>query len=375
MQKPAFLANFTRAIFPVSRCNSRVVNPVPNARFVSNRAMSEVRSAAEESVARLQLARQQIEVQLGTADLGHQKRLAAINAESADALREKSEALLADFQKQLKRQVEAQLAAVSDEHTKRLAAINAGSAEEVRQNSEALLADFRKQLQGQLEAQIQAETAEYQKQLAALVVAGVQQIKDVVASFKDLSARHVTELKEKNQELQIQNEDYMRTWQGKVREEIAAAKSAVAPRPILWILAMLMMATFALIFFAYFSTQSVTRLRADPPAEFFDPSANPDHPEVEEQLARAYWNSAVRDLQRTYKVRTILPEQPPPEFQILPQDAIDVSSKTNLDASRDRYWQKVRKVWGKPQVWEESFEWNPDWIVSPLKSLGQALRR
>ena len=338
-------------------------------------AVSAVRSAADESVKKLQLARQQIEVQLGTANLGHQKRLAEINAESSDALRKKSEALLADFQKQLERQVEAQLVAVTDEHTKRLAAITAGSAEEVRQNSEALLADFRKQLQHQVEAQIQTVIGEHQKQLAGLVVSSAQQIKDVVASFKDISARQLTELKEKNQELQHQNEEYMRTCRGKVREEIAAAKSAVAPRPLIWILAIVIMATIALTFFAYFSTQSVMRLRADPPAEFVDPNSNPDHQDVEEQLARAYWNSTVRDVQRTYKFRTILPEQPPPEFQIQPQDTIDVRSKINLDASRDRYWQRLRKVWDNPQVWEESFEWNPDWIVSPLKSLGQTLRR
>jgi len=292
-----------------------------------DRAVSEVRSAAEESVAKLHFARQQIEVQLAATD---QKHLAAINAESADALQKQSEALLEEFRKQLQREAEAQIGAV---------------------------------------------IAENQKQLAALVVASVKQINDVATSSKDLFARHLAELKERNTELQYQNEEYMRTSQMKVREEIAAAKSAVAPRPILWILGMLMIATIALFSFAYFSTQSVMRLRPDPPAEFVDPNANADHSEIEEQLAHAYWNSTVHNVQRSYKFGTILPEQPPSDFQIQPQDAFDVGSKLNLEATRNRYWQRLRKVWANPQVWEGSYEWNTDWIVSPLKSLGQFLRR
>jgi hypothetical protein len=340
-----------------------------------DRAVSEVRSAAEESVAKLQLARQEIEDQLGTTNLGHKERLDAINAESTEALRKKAEILLEDFHKQLERQIEAQLAAVNDEHTKRLAAIIAGSAEEVRQNSEVLLGEFRKQIQREVETQFETVMAEQQKQLGALVVTNVKQVKEVVANFKDTSTRQLTELKEKNLEMQHQNEEYMRTCQVRVREEIAAARSFVAPRPILWILVIFTVVAIALTSFAFFSTQSVMRMRTDPPAEFVDPNANPSHRDIEEQLARAYWNSTVLEVQRTYKFGTVLPEAPPPEFQIQPKDGINISSKPILDSSRDRYWQRLRKVWDNPQIWHETYEWDPNWIVSPLKSLGLMLRR
>jgi PilZ domain len=340
-----------------------------------DRAMSSVQSTAEKSLAALELARQQIEVQLGTASLDHKKRLTETSGAAADALRESSETLQEKFRKELQLLIETQLQTAGNQQQERFAEISARSTEEVRRNSEALLEDFRKQLQIQVETQLEAVAAEHQKQLAALVVSSVQQVRDVAGNFKDQSTRQLAELKETNLELQHQNEEYMRTCQGKVRDEIQAAKSAVAPRGILWILSFLVMAAFGLLIFAYASTKPVLQLQSNPPAEFVDPGVNPNQQEAEGQLARAYWNATVHNIQQTYKFQTILPDKPPSEFQVQPQDVTEISSSQYLDASRTRYWQRLRKIWDNPQIWQSSYEWNTDWIMSPLKSLGQMLRR
>jgi hypothetical protein len=135
------------------------------------------------------------------------------------------------------------------------------------------------------------------------------------------------------------------------------------------------MVVVGLFGFAYFSTQSVMRLRADPPAEFADSNVSPEFRDAEAQLARAYWNSAVHELQRIYKFHAALPDEPPPDFRIQPEDAVSTYSKIYVDASRGRYWQRLRSIWDNPQTWEKSYEWNSGWIASPLKSLGQMMRR
>jgi hypothetical protein len=112
----------------------------------------------------------------------------------------------------------------------------------------------------------------------------------------------------------------------------------------------------------YLSTRPLMRLRAEPPPEFLDTPRdwNAKRRAAEEQLARAYWSSAVRHLQPSYQFGTKLPDEPLPEFKIEDKD-----SPENLKddpVARARYWQKLRQIWILPQAWEKSNGWNTDWI-------------
>jgi hypothetical protein len=88
---------------------------------------------------------------------------------------------------------------------------------------------------------------------------------------------------------------------------------------------------------------------------------------MEEQLARAYWERAVRDVQAKYNFGTNLPSEPPAEFGVEEKDLSGSSPKVDPFA-RARYWGKLRQVWVLPEAWEKSSRWNTDWIRSALQS-------
>jgi len=116
----------------------------------------------------------------------------------------------------------------------------------------------------------------------------------------------------------------------------------------------------------YYSMRSRTELGPTPPSEFFEvrPEWNSERRDVEAHLARAYWDCAVVNLQWKYPYGFSLPEKPPPEFQI------DVRALSHVKKvapqSRERYWQRLRKVWGLRQSWREIRVWKTDWLTRPF---------
>jgi hypothetical protein len=115
------------------------------------------------------------------------------------------------------------------------------------------------------------------------------------------------------------------------------------------------------------SMRTRMELAPTPPSEFLQARSewNAERREAEAQIARAYWDCAVVTLQWKYPHGLSLPEKPLAEFQI---DARSLSSALKLaPQSRDRYWQRLRKVWGLRQSWKEVRVWNFDWLTKPFE--------
>jgi hypothetical protein len=142
----------------------------------------------------------------------------------------------------------------------------------------------------------------------------------------------------------------------------------VVPRPrqarrvSLWLF-LIALVPFAAI---YFSMGSRTELDPTLPSEFFEvrPEWNAERRDAEANLARAYWDCAMVNLQWKYPYGFSLPEKPPPDFQIDVR-ALSLAKKV-APQSRERYWQRLRKVWGLRQSWREIRVWKTDWLTKPF---------
>jgi hypothetical protein len=119
---------------------------------------------------------------------------------------------------------------------------------------------------------------------------------------------------------------------------------------------------------AYGASRSQFRLRPDMPVEFFDGSRLPPVKRaLEEKIARAYWNCAVKQVQWKYGYASRLPDDPPPEFSI---SASEIGPVAKDEAVRRRYWQQLRANWNISNAWESQFEWSS---VSFRQSLREAM--
>jgi hypothetical protein len=121
-----------------------------------------------------------------------------------------------------------------------------------------------------------------------------------------------------------------------------------------------------LVMFAiYASSSPVVRLRTKPPAAFFEesPSWNAKQRAREDELARAYWDIAVRDIETKYGFGTTLPTDPPDSFEVEEKGALGTTPRVD-SAARARYWEKLRDVWPRSDSWERTSDWNLHWIGS-----------
>jgi hypothetical protein len=109
----------------------------------------------------------------------------------------------------------------------------------------------------------------------------------------------------------------------------------------------------------YVASSPVIRLRATPPLAFFDesPSWTAKQRARENQLARAYWDLAVRDIEEQYGFGTTLPLDPPDNFKVEEKGRFGDVSKVD-PAARNRYWERLREVWPLPDSWERMPGWS-----------------
>jgi len=121
--------------------------------------------------------------------------------------------------------------------------------------------------------------------------------------------------------------------------------------------------TVLLMLAIYLSASPVVRLRVKPPAAFFDdsPSWTAKQRARKNELARAYWDIAVRDIETKYGFGSSLPADPPDNFKVEEKSASGTASKVDASA-RTRYWEKLREVWPQSDSWERTSDWNLDWI-------------
>ncbi len=122
-----------------------------------------------------------------------------------------------------------------------------------------------------------------------------------------------------------------------------------------------------LIFLGYLFIQPAARLTPEPPAEFFEsrPEWSASRKAIERRLAQVYWQKAQTVIQWRYPYGSTLPVQPIPEFNVDPQMHVGTVS-VPADA-RERYWRRLRSVWGLPNVWKTSYEWNDEWAYRFLR--------
>jgi hypothetical protein len=115
-------------------------------------------------------------------------------------------------------------------------------------------------------------------------------------------------------------------------------------------------------FFVFRSAHLIMRLRSDPPLEFVEtrPDVKPEQLRAEERLARAYWECAAKTVQARYSYGSNLPAEPLPEFKVDSRTNPEVS--TTAGRSRGRYWKNLRRVWGMPQAWEQTIQWDTNWL-------------
>jgi hypothetical protein len=120
---------------------------------------------------------------------------------------------------------------------------------------------------------------------------------------------------------------------------------------------------------AYLFIRPVARLADAPPREFTAPRPewNAARRSMEERLALAYWQRATTAIQWDYLYGSELPEQPPADFKI------DTSDFQGMPAAvaecRARYWRRLRRVWGLPQSWKTSYEWNTEWVTKVIDAV------
>ena len=117
------------------------------------------------------------------------------------------------------------------------------------------------------------------------------------------------------------------------------------------------------------AASTVTRLQDDPPVQFLDQPEGLSLSEqaAEDELARAYWTSAVRYIQPRYGFGSTLPVEPPPEFTT---NLTIPKGKHLKDAAaiRELYWDKLRQIWSSPAVWKTSLIKHRSWLQRNLHS-------
>jgi hypothetical protein len=123
------------------------------------------------------------------------------------------------------------------------------------------------------------------------------------------------------------------------------------------------------VFLVYFFTSPVIRLRATPPAAFFDdsPGLTAKQRAQENNLARAYWNIAVTNIEGQYGFGSTLPANPPENFAVEGKGGLGGAPGVD-QAARARYWEKLREIWPQADSWERTSSQGTDWIRSVWES-------
>jgi hypothetical protein len=352
-----------RGDFPVEELNQLAKTLAGQADTITksvDEAWGSVRKTAEDALAQFSHAGHETESRLKELSAECESRIAGLGKSSADELRTQAEASLSGLRGEFQ-QIEARIRELQEDSHRQSAEHCAPSSNDVAANREAALAEFREQLERSLN--------EFRETAA-------QELQDLLrrgtASLREVSAMEQKELALKSAALQQGNEDF-----GSARLAQKAGNDTQPkknPLGIVFYVTLLLAVATVVCGFAFFSTQPRWRLQATPPTDFFDSKVSRNMQPAEEELARAYWKCAVNVIQESYGLGTALPAQPPPGFSIEPQDAAKVRSKAYLEASRQRYWQKLQQLWNNPQVWVQTYQWNTDWFFSPLKTLGLKLR-
>ena len=286
-------------------------------------------------------------------------------------------------------------------YQKRLEGLAASSVEEVRRNAEALHENLKNQLQKTAEEFERKASSEFEglhrKAVAEMREHCARQREELAASANQVveEARAITRrtLESADSQARVALEEYRKGifafretfsvaqneieqvakshWESTQRE-LARTKRWRFGRAVLLAAVALVAGLAPATIAVYLLNRPVLRLRADPPSGFLEANSgwNAKRRAVEEQLARAYWDCAVRQIQVTYHKSMDLPDEPAAQFKLDSETFSRIVGDVDVGASRNRYWQRLREVWRQPQAWKKSDELNLDWI----RSLGSFIR-
>jgi hypothetical protein len=356
------------------------------ARLNAEAAVDSIHLAAREAVAKFERTQQEMEESLKGSAEDHQKRLTELRSAMEEPQRKsdappegQSQNDLQGFRQEVSRQVTEELERISKEILNR-------SAKQLQEQAETTQAALDEQLRASKQVFIEA----MKKQLVTMTQTSLEslfkettelsrsQLDRMLQEFlakgvRELEAEHRELLKKQGQAIQKQFNALSRTYPGKHRAELTRAESATKRRVgglrAGLLVGLGLIATALILVGIYASRPAGMRLRAEPPAGFFEerPEWSAKQRAREEQLARAYWALAIQDVQATHRFGIKLPDDPPAEFKVEEKSASGSSSKVD-PVARTRYWEKLRRVWVVPEAWEKSSAWNTDWIRSTLDS-------
>lgn len=315
-------------------------------------AANALNRAAEQAALRLEGAERQAEA----AYLEFRKNADAVLERSSQELHQQAQ----EAAHQLAEEIRVTGAALTGEKQRELAAITQAAAESLAQEAECLG---------------QQSRAELRRVLEEFVARSAEEVRGLDDARLDQRVENARRQRATLERLRLEcvrlEHSAGRRIAGLVRDLVVFAAAGMRSNLKRAVKAGVALAAVSAVFVTYFSVRPVTRLRAEPPKEFYDEYLMLDarRRPAEEILARAYWDCARLEIQGKYAYGRDLPEEPPADF------GVDESALTRAGIqvdpnSRARYWARLRLVWLLPQAWEQSYGWHTDWIHVPF-----ALRR
>ena len=301
--------------------------------------MKLLKQAAEEVLAQLRDAEQKKETSLATQAKAAEDRLAGVFL-AVDALMEKLQGKSGN----------------DAEDSKKIAQeFGARFSQECQKQAEAAMEKVRKEVRNS--GQIVEES---KRQLANLAEAKL-------ASLNQVAAKAVSGLEAEQKRLKTKYESSQKDLEDLVARRLARLSTTSLRRAIpskgrdiatrLGLVAVLFMIMVASLLAVSGSTHSVMQLQSEAPAQFIEqnPTWNAKRRAREEEMAQAYWRTAVLDVQERYPFGSQLPVDPPDEFQV-DIKYVPTGGAKALAESRALYWEKLRATWGQREVWVESQE-------------------
>lgn len=128
----------------------------------------------------------------------------------------------------------------------------------------------------------------------------------------------------------------------------------------------------AIILFIFGSYRPHSNLQLAMPAAFGQPHApwTPANHRTADDLALAYWSSAVTLTTNNYNRGDTLPQVPPPQYSV---DGNKFGAEANSPRVRDFYWSKLQEAWTNPASWERHYEWDVHWFSGAVMGIGRWL--
>jgi len=336
----------------------------------ANDAVKSIQLAAEQTMARLQTAEQKVEVASEANAKKHQEEFSELATASTAALERASTSLLEGFQGRLKSSVQT----LEERSGQELEGMLRKIAAEIREQSSQQLRKHAEETEKKLKEGLTASgvgVVEEARRLAGITHTALETL---TQSAAEECRKKIDEFKRTTQNVRSQIAEVAGAQTESAESEIESSVPKRSRRTLFATLGMLVALVAPVLTVVYMSTRPVMRLRTEPPTDFVEtnPSWNAKRRSAEAEVARAYWSSALENVQQLYHFGMNLPDEPPASFNVSPDVAMSGVGKADAAAARTRYWQKLRNVWGQPEAWEEAYGWHTDWMTSVSMSLQEA---